>query len=87
MMNHKIFEQSAFPHIAHLRTSALHLTKNLCINLSRKEIKEPKMGEYQEHRLPYNTTQERSLNQKYLLKRNSRAVKNMNTILTILDKQ
>jgi hypothetical protein len=33
MMNHKIFEQSAFPHIAHLRTSALHLAKNLCINL------------------------------------------------------
>jgi hypothetical protein len=31
-MNHKILEQTVNPHIAHLCSSALHLTKNLCIN-------------------------------------------------------
>jgi RNA polymerase sigma-70 factor (ECF subfamily) len=104
MMNQRIFEQTALPHITILHGYALHLTmnsenakdllqetylkayrfwgnfekgtnirawlycimKNSYINLYRKEIKEPKKVEYQEHHLPYSTIQETSFDQKYL---------------------
>ena len=103
-MKHRIFEQTALPHMTILHAYALHLTlnsdhakdllqdtyikafrfwdnfetgtnvkawlfcimKNSYINLYRKEIKEPKKVEYQEHHLPYSTTQEVSFDQNYL---------------------
>jgi RNA polymerase sigma-70 factor (ECF subfamily) len=45
------------------------IMKNSYINLYRKDIKEPKKVEYQEHHLPYNAAQETLLDQKYLLKK------------------
>jgi len=96
MINHRVFEQTALPHMIVLHNYAFQLTrdsdnakdllqetylkalrfwgnfengtnikawlycimKNSYINLYRKEIKEPKKEEYQDHHLPYNTTQE-----------------------------
>ena len=104
MMNHRIFEQTALPHMTILHAYALRLTmnsdhakdllqdtylkayrfwgnfekgtnikawlycimKNSYINLYRKEIKEPKKVEYQEHHLPYSTPQETSFDQKQI---------------------
>jgi RNA polymerase sigma-70 factor (ECF subfamily) len=45
------------------------IMKNSYINLYRKEIKEPKKVEYQEHHLPYSTKQETSFDQKHLLEK------------------
>jgi RNA polymerase sigma-70 factor, ECF subfamily len=107
MMNHKIFEQTALPHMIVLHNYAFHLTmnsdnakdllqetylkayrfwdnyengtnikawlfcimKNSYINLYRKEIKEPKKVEYQEHHLPYNATHPISFNKELLPKK------------------
>jgi len=107
-MNHRVFEQTALPHIPVLRTYALHLTlnsenakdllqetylkaykfwgnfekgtnvkawlycimRNSYINLYRKETRGPKKIEYQEHHLPYSTTQETSFDHKHLPEKN-----------------